>query len=91
MQRRTCGEHNVLGDELVVHDGELGQLYALHARDGVVPSTPVELNVIRRVTIWNKGQGGAGESRVKTRCPGTRGNMLIRSPGPLDLRPRALP
>ena len=47
----TCGEDDILGDEFVIHNGELGQLDLVHARHSVVPSSPVELNVICGVTI----------------------------------------
>lgn len=64
--RDTCGEDHVLGDEIVAHDVELGQLDALHPGDGVVAAAPVELNVIRCVAIWNtrtgRGRVGGGGS-----------------------------
>lgn len=48
----TCREDHILWYELVVHDGKLGQLYPLHSRHRMVTSTPIELDIIRRVAIW---------------------------------------
>ncbi len=47
----TCGKDDILGNELMVHDGELGQFDLIHPRHGIVFSSPVELNVICSVTI----------------------------------------
>lgn len=47
----TCGEHHVLRDEFVIHDGELGQFNLVHPCHGVVASSPVELNVVCSVTV----------------------------------------
>lgn len=47
----TCGEDHVLRDELVIHDGELGQFDLVHPSHSVVASPPVELNVVCGVTI----------------------------------------
>jgi len=47
----TCGEDDVLGDEVVAHDGELRQLDLVHARHRVVSSSPVELDVVGRVAV----------------------------------------
>lgn len=51
----TCGEDDVLRDELMIHDGELGQFDLVHSRHGVVSAPPVKLDVICGVTIWNTG------------------------------------
>lgn len=48
----TCGEDDILGDELMIHNGELGQFNLVHPRHSIVSSSPVELNVICSVTIW---------------------------------------
>lgn len=48
---RTCGKHYVLRDELVVHDGELWQLDALHSRHSSISSSPVKLNIVGGVAI----------------------------------------
>lgn len=51
----TCREDHVLGDQFVVHDGELRQLYSLHPRHSSISTSPVELNVISGVAIY-RGQ-----------------------------------
>lgn len=48
---RTGGEDHVLGDELVVDDGELRQLYPVHTRHGAFSASPVKLNVVCGVAI----------------------------------------
>lgn len=52
----TCGEDDILGDELMIHDGELRQLDLVHPRHSIVSSSPVELDVICSVTIWHREQ-----------------------------------
>lgn len=47
----TCGEDDILGDELMIHNGELGQFNLVHPRHSIVSSSPVELNVICSITI----------------------------------------
>lgn len=47
----TGGEDDILGDELVVHDGELRQFYPLHPRHCMVTPSPVELDVICGIAI----------------------------------------
>lgn len=48
---RTCGEDDVLGDEFVVDDRELRQLYPVHAGHCAVSTSPVKLNIICGVSI----------------------------------------
>lgn len=59
----ACGEDHVPGDQLVVHDGELRELDARHPGHGGVASLPVELDVIRRVTVCKRGHGEQGGRR----------------------------
>lgn len=47
----TCGEDDILGDEFMIHNGELGQFDLVHTRHSIVSSSPVELNVICSVAI----------------------------------------
>lgn len=47
----TCGEDNVLRDELMIHNGELGQFNLIHPGHSIVSSSPVELDVICSITI----------------------------------------
>lgn len=48
----TCGEDHVLGDEFVVHDGELGQFDSLHPWNRSISPSPIKLNVVCGVSIW---------------------------------------
>lgn len=52
----TCREDNVLGDELVVDDGELRELYPVDPGHGAVSAPPVELDVIGGVSVCS-GEG----------------------------------
>lgn len=47
----TCGEDDILGNKLMIHNGELGQFNLVHPCYSIVSSSPVELNVICSVTI----------------------------------------
>lgn len=49
---QTCRENNILGDKLVVHDGELWQLDLCHSCDCIITPTPVKLNVICCIAIY---------------------------------------
>ena len=51
VQNITCGEDDILGDELMIHNGELGQFNLVNPCHSIVSSSPVELDVICRVTI----------------------------------------
>lgn len=48
---RTGGEDHVLGDELVVHDGELRQLYPVHTGHGAVSASPVKFDIVCGVAV----------------------------------------
>lgn len=50
----TCREDHILGDEIVVDDGELGKLNPPHACDSTVPPSPVELDVICGVAVCGR-------------------------------------
>lgn len=53
VQNITCGEDDILGNELMIHNGELRKLDLVHPGDSVVSASPVELDVIRGVAIWD--------------------------------------
>lgn len=63
----TCGENHVLGDELVVHNGELGQLNPVHACHRVVPPPPVELDVVGGVAVLEGETGSQTDSQSTVR------------------------
>ena len=48
----TSGEDHIPGNQLVVNYGKLRELDPRHARHSSVSALPVELYVVRRVTIW---------------------------------------
>lgn len=47
----TCGEDDILGDEIVIHDGKLRQFDLVHPCHSIVSPPPVELDVVCSVAI----------------------------------------
>lgn len=47
----TCREDHILGDELVVNDRELWQLYSIDPGHSAISASPVKLNIICGVAI----------------------------------------
>lgn len=52
----TCGENNILGYELMIHNGELGKFNLVYSCHSISSSSPVEFNVICSVTICEREQ-----------------------------------
>lgn len=49
---QTCRENNILGDKLVVYNGELWQFNLCHSCDCIITPTPVKFNVICCIAIY---------------------------------------
>lgn len=56
----TCGEDNVLGDEFVVNNRKLWQLYSVDSGHGSVSASPIKLDIICGVAICK------GETKLRT-------------------------
>lgn len=56
----TCGKDDVPGNQFVVDDGELRELDPRHPRHRGLSSLPVELDVVRGVSVCEQGDGGTG-------------------------------
>lgn len=64
----TCGKDDVPGNQFVVDDGELRELDPRHPRHGGVSSFPVELDVVRGVSICEGHGGGKDQAQVPLRA-----------------------
>lgn len=79
----TCCKDGLLGQSLIVDDGELRQFDVLHSshRAAVATTLPVELNVVSGVTIWrlenNRGTWSLIGFHVKSQVKGGGENKHV--------------
>lgn len=64
----TCGKDDIPGDQAMLHDGELRELDPLHPGDRLVPTAPVEFDVVRGVAVCQERDAGTWRREATSSC-----------------------